>query len=233
MLQAISIGHEEINNAHFKAPEESASVQDDVLSPEEALPEEMVPDQEPPAVQPVKPEEPSMNQTEAVNKEEKPARISSVDIEAIKKPKTVGNEKPTALKAAPVPAPPSPPEYENPPVITRTLYVKGHNLPAKDVCPNKGDGLKLMILITTAPSHSAQREAVRSTWGHVAFRRDVGMAFFVGTSKNQQDNQIIAQENLVYGDIIQVSLLLPLRYLITMSSYRFLLWREVRLWSTS
>ena len=204
---AIPAALKEENNAELNVPEvEQVPVQDEVLSPEEALPEEMVPDQEPPAVQqPVKSEEPLLNQTEPV-KEEKPARISSVDIEAIKKPKTVANnEKPSAPKAAPVPAPPSPPAYENPPVVTRTLYVKGHNLPAKDVCPNKGDGLKLMILITSAPSHSAQREAVRSTWGHVAFRRDVGMAFFVGTSKNEQENQIIAQENLVYGDIIQVA----------------------------
>lgn len=96
-------------------------------------------------------------------------------------------------------------EEENLPVLTRSLYQAGHYLPPKDVCPEQGEGMKLMILVTTAPGHAAQREAVRSTWGHVAFRRDVGMAFMVGTSKNHSENSLIEQENFIYGDIIQVS----------------------------
>ncbi|XP_057376217.1 uncharacterized protein LOC130697316 [Daphnia carinata] len=94
-------------------------------------------------------------------------------------------------------------EEENLPVLTRSLYQAGHYLPPKDVCPEQGEGMKLMILVTTAPGHAAQREAVRSTWGHVAFRRDVGMAFMVGTSKNQSENMLVQQENFIYGDIIQ------------------------------
>lgn len=220
--ETVSLPAIEAGNANIRPVEEPIPPQaDEILSPEEALPEEMVPDQEPPAVaQPEKQEaapvdqpDPRLNQTEPLVepvKEEPnpPARISSSDIEAVKKPKSapaVNKKIASSSKVVPVPAPPSPPAYENPPVITKALYVKGHSLPAKDVCPSKGDGLKLMILVTTAPSHAAQREAVRSTWGHVAFRRDVGMAFFVGTSADPHDNQIIAQENLVYGDIIQVS----------------------------
>lgn len=95
-------------------------------------------------------------------------------------------------------------EEENLPVPTHSLYQPGHYLTPKDVCPKQGEGMKLMILVTTAPGHAAQREAVRSTWGHVAFRRDVGMAFMVGTSKNQSENLLVKQENLIYGDIIQV-----------------------------
>lgn len=64
-----------------------------------------------------------------------------------------------------------------------------------------------MILITTAPGHVAQRFAVRSTWGgHAALRLDTGLAFMVGTSKDPNENLLIAQENLIYGDIIQVCL---------------------------
>ena len=98
-------------------------------------------------------------------------------------------------------------DEENLPVLTSSLYQAGHYLPPKDVCPEQGEGMKLMILVTTAPGHAAQREAVRSTWGHVAFRRDVGMAFMVGTSKNQSENLLIQQENFIYGDVIQVTFL--------------------------
>lgn len=94
-------------------------------------------------------------------------------------------------------------EIENPPVITRNLYQFGHILPPKDVCPERGEGMKLMILVTTAPSHVTQRFAVRSTWGHVALRRDTGLAFMVGMSKDPKENKLIAQENTIYGDIIQ------------------------------
>lgn len=102
-------------------------------------------------------------------------------------------------------------EEENLPVLTRTLYNAGHYLPPKDVCPEQGEGMKLMILVTTAPGHAAQREAVRSTWGHVAFRRDVGLAFMVGTSKNHSENMLVERENIIYGDIIQVNIYIPYR----------------------
>lgn len=104
-------------------------------------------------------------------------------------------------------------ELENPLVETKLLYEPGHIQPPKDVCPDRGEGLKLMILITTAPSHTAQREAVRSTWGHVAFRRDVGMAFMVGTSKDPRENELIAMENFIYGDIIQVCRLMLVHHM--------------------
>lgn len=98
-------------------------------------------------------------------------------------------------------------EEENPSVVTRSLYQPGHRMPPKNICPNQGYGMKLLILVTTAPGHAKQREAVRGTWGHVAFRRDVGFAFMVGRSKNAQENRLVDEENLIYGDIIQVEYL--------------------------
>lgn len=118
-------------------------------------------------------------------------------------------------------------EEENLPVLTRSLYQTGHYLPPKDVCPEQGEGMKLMILVTTAPGHAAQRDAVRSTWGHVAFRRDVGMAFMVGTSKNQSENLLIEQENFIYGDIIQVIAQLIKRNNQTNKEFgNFIVWRN-------
>ena len=118
-------------------------------------------------------------------------------------------------------------EEENLPVLTSSLYQTGHYLPPKDVCPEQGEGMKLMILVTTAPGHAAQRDAVRSTWGHVAFRRDVGMAFMVGTSKNQSENLLIEQENFIYGDIIQVIAQLIKRNNQTNKEFgNFIVWRN-------
>lgn len=115
-------------------------------------------------------------------------------------------------------------EEENPPVVTRMLYQPGHRMPLKNICPNQGYGMKLLILVTTAPGHAKQREAVRGTWGHVAFRRDVGFAFMVGRSKNAQENRLVEEENLVYGDVIQVqpaavAISLPLCQMIVSTAY--------------
>jgi len=77
-------------------------------------------------------------------------------------------------------------------------------MPFNDVCPKQGEGMKLMILVTSSASHISQRKTVRSTWGSVAFRRDIGLAFMLGISKHSSINEQIERENLLYGDIIQV-----------------------------
>ena len=97
------------------------------------------------------------------------------------------------------------PEGENPVVVTRSLYVAGHRLGGgRNVCPNYGRGLRMLILVTTAPGHLEQREAVRGTWGKIALRRDIGFAFFVGMATSPKENQLVELENQIYGDIIQV-----------------------------
>jgi hypothetical protein len=64
--------------------------------------------------------------------------------------------------------------------------------------------MKLMILVTSATSRVSRRKTVRSTWGSVAFRQDIGLAFMLGITKNNSINEQIERENLLYGDIIQV-----------------------------
>lgn len=103
----------------------------------------------------------------------------------------------SALASVPAPG-------ENPPVTTSLLYVAGHRLNGHDVCPDDGAGVRLLVLVTTAPSHAQARRDVRGTWGHMALRRDVAFAFFVGVAADEADNRAVAQENELYGDIIQV-----------------------------
>ncbi len=93
---------------------------------------------------------------------------------------------------------------ENPAVITSTLYEAGHKMPLNDVCPNQGEGMKLMIFVMSSLKHASQRNTIRSTWGSVAFRRDIGLAFMLGISNKSLVNEHIERENRLYGDIIQV-----------------------------
>lgn len=170
----------------------------EITSPEEAVPEEMAPDQEPPAIP--TPAKPAVLPQHVDVKENaidvKMAAPSNSPVNVIK-PGDKKTLKPDISKAKVVV------DYENPSVPTHTLYRAGHKMPPKDICPNGGAGMKLLILVTTAPSHGKQREAVRGTWGHVAFRRDVGFAFMVGISANAKDNQAVEAENQIYGDVIQ------------------------------
>ena len=93
-------------------------------------------------------------------------------------------------------------DEKNPLLTVGSLYDDGHNPPLKDICPKQGEGMKLMIAVTSAPGHLGLRKAIRSTWGNVADRLDVGLAFIVGISVNDSMNRLTEEENLMYGDII-------------------------------
>lgn len=87
-------------------------------------------------------------------------------------------------------------------IKTEDLYVAGFNIPCVDLCPKLGDGLKILILITSALDHSEARSAIRQTWGHYNLRNDVAIAFVVGIGSDS-GNQIVSEESNLYGDIIQ------------------------------
>jgi len=46
-------------------------------------------------------------------------------------------------------------------ISTRDLYEGGHDIPNAELCPEFGAALKLLILVTTAPSHTDARTAIR------------------------------------------------------------------------
>lgn len=95
--------------------------------------------------------------------------------------------------------------YENPSVLTKFLYVPGHSIHPRHTCKNKGQNLRLLIAVTSSPSHYARRIAIRSTWGSSLSKfKDVQLSFAIGVSRNQEENEVIKQESMIYGDIIQV-----------------------------
>ncbi|EDV59299.2 uncharacterized protein Dere_GG10514 [Drosophila erecta] len=90
--------------------------------------------------------------------------------------------------------------------LVRTIYKPGHLDSGIDIerrCPREGLFTKLLVLITSSLRHSAARMAIRQTWMHYGSRRDVGMAFVLGRSKNKTLNTAIDQEGFMYQDLIR------------------------------
>ncbi len=88
-------------------------------------------------------------------------------------------------------------------VLTRDIYDAGHIIPNAELCPDLGQGMKLMLLITSSPEHSEPRMAIRQTWGHFSQRKDISVAFVVGLARTNPMNDAIRMETEMYGDIIQ------------------------------
>ncbi|KAG7312623.1 hypothetical protein JYU34_000940 [Plutella xylostella] len=126
--------------------------------------------------------------------------------------------RPAPAPAAPInltatsPAPPAAGNHTSPApasrdsrvIFTRDVYEAGHSQPHPERCAARGAGLRLLILVTSAPDHAAAREAVRLTWGHAALRRDIGFAFVLGSldSRHEAKADAIRAEDELYGDII-------------------------------
>lgn len=84
-----------------------------------------------------------------------------------------------------------------------SLYEPGHSVIGADLCPNRGENLRLMILITSAPAHRDARLSIRQTWGSYATRRDVGLGFILGSTQSVETDEALETENGIYGDIIR------------------------------
>ncbi|XP_059220485.1 UDP-GlcNAc:betaGal beta-1,3-N-acetylglucosaminyltransferase 9 [Stomoxys calcitrans] len=91
-------------------------------------------------------------------------------------------------------------------IPTEQIYEPGHmneEIDVEQICPNKGNKLKLLILITSAQTHTEARLAIRQTWGHFGTRRDVSTAFILGRTTNATVSEALTQENIIYGDLIR------------------------------
>lgn len=91
-------------------------------------------------------------------------------------------------------------------IPTQQIYESGHmneEIDITQICPNKGEKLKLLILITSAQTHTEARLAIRQTWGHYGTRRDVSTAFVLGRTGNSSVSTALTQENMIYGDLIR------------------------------
>ncbi|KFM81254.1 hypothetical protein X975_21165, partial [Stegodyphus mimosarum] len=69
----------------------------------------------------------------------------------------------------------------------------------------KGPEVKLLMLVSSATGHFAQRQAIRNTWGSIAnsLFGPMRLGFVLGTTSNTTEEQLILQESQRYKDIIQ------------------------------
>lgn len=109
------------------------------------------------------------------------------------------------------PQPPHPSSnvtVNTPPDLTRgvaaeIIYEAGHVDVSSQVCPDLGKDVNLLIAITSAPGHENARMAIRETWGHFGSRKDVAIAFMLGSVSDKNINANIDKEQYLYGDIIR------------------------------
>ncbi|XP_017025486.1 beta-1,3-galactosyltransferase 5 isoform X2 [Drosophila kikkawai] len=90
--------------------------------------------------------------------------------------------------------------------LAGAIYRPGHldnEIDMERICPRDGLFTKLLVLITSAISHGAARMAIRQTWMHYGFRRDVGMAFVLGHGKDNKQNKVLDDEDFMYRDLIR------------------------------
>ncbi|XP_055857823.1 acetylgalactosaminyl-O-glycosyl-glycoprotein beta-1,3-N-acetylglucosaminyltransferase [Episyrphus balteatus] len=88
-------------------------------------------------------------------------------------------------------------------IPTRDIYESGHLDVSPLLCPDEGESIKLLIIITSAHSHQDARLSIRQTWGHYGTRRDVAIGFILGRTNNQTLENALNQENYIYGDLIR------------------------------
>lgn len=87
-------------------------------------------------------------------------------------------------------------------IFTKVLYQKGFTQKQADICPEKGKGKKLMIIVTSAPDHEQARNDVRNTWGK-SLSKNISFGFLLGFTPNVTVNNKIKNEQKIHGDIIQ------------------------------
>jgi hypothetical protein len=90
----------------------------------------------------------------------------------------------------------------NPIIKVKDYYSPGFSYPNPEICLLDGMGVKLLILIISAPGHFSHREAIRLTWGHYTLRRDVAIAFLIGKTGDLNTIDGLNHEMALYDDII-------------------------------
>ncbi|XP_013186702.1 beta-1,3-galactosyltransferase 5 [Amyelois transitella] len=86
-------------------------------------------------------------------------------------------------------------------LILSDIYESDDEKSYSELCPLLGSKLQVLILVTSAPSHVAPRNAIRMTWGHYATRSNISLAFVIGTPPDSL-KALVEDEDLLYGDII-------------------------------
>lgn len=123
-------------------------------------------------------------------------------------PKTSGNKPKTPPKVPPKIIHLVPPNIvdHTKGIATSEIYESGHlneEINFAKICPNEGEDLKLLILISSALNHAEARLAIRQTWAHYGTRRDVSIAFVLGRTTNESITKELSIENFIYEDMIR------------------------------
>lgn len=81
-------------------------------------------------------------------------------------------------------------------------FESGFREPCRKACPNFGENLKIIALVASAPENYTARMGIRQTWGHFTNRKDVSIAFLMGTTNNTDVNKQLVKESALYSDVI-------------------------------
>lgn len=71
------------------------------------------------------------------------------------------------------------------------------------ICKNFGDGVQIVFVVTSSPTHEQARNVIRRTWGSLCARRNLAMAFIIGKTDDKAVVQKLEEEQLNYGDLIR------------------------------
>lgn len=88
-------------------------------------------------------------------------------------------------------------------MLAGSFYPPGHVHANPTICPDQGDKLQLLVVVTSAVPHFENRMAVRQTWGHYSIRRDVSIGFILGSTTDSALQTQVDSENYIYSDVIQ------------------------------
>ncbi|XP_046350479.1 beta-1,3-galactosyltransferase 1-like isoform X1 [Haliotis rufescens] len=85
-------------------------------------------------------------------------------------------------------------------------------IPGEKVCAGKG-GPTLLVMVMSLPDNSAERQAIRDTWGCLAsghpwpggetINGTMKVIFVFGNTGNKNHNKLLRSESIIKGDIVQ------------------------------
>ncbi|XP_041356773.1 beta-1,3-galactosyltransferase 1-like [Gigantopelta aegis] len=93
-------------------------------------------------------------------------------------------------------------------IAKRTLYPLTIDSPyvinSRNVCTNVSN-LKFLIIVHTSTDHFQRRRIMRETWANKNIFKTVNLriVFFFGLTKDKTTQELIENESIVYGDVVQ------------------------------
>ncbi|KAK9886851.1 hypothetical protein WA026_018500 [Henosepilachna vigintioctopunctata] len=88
-------------------------------------------------------------------------------------------------------------------VKVNDLYTYGFNQFNSEICSDKGRSVKIFIAVMSSPENEGKRLAIRKTWGYFAFRKDVSIVFFIGTTTQNGTTDSLIKEDWIHKDLIR------------------------------